>query len=396
MKFTIAIIFLALINMVFAQNQYITRLDGSKISKVEIDQTVKRLMDTAKIQGLDLAIINNKKVVYIKSYGYKNELKNIKLDTNSIMYAASLSKAVFGFLTMKLVQEKLLNLDRPLYLYLDKPIPEYENFSGLKDDDRWKLITARMCLSQTSGLPNVKQFNPIETDPIWDTSAVNKIYFTPGTKYAYSGEGFKLLQLVEEEITKMKLDELATQKVFLPIGMYKTGYVWHDSFGNDVPIGHAENGGQNIKSKKTVAVAGGSMVTTISDFSRFIEYILQGKGLQKKYFDEMITPQIKIFSKTQFPSISFDTTSENNAIHLSYGLGWGLMNTIYGRAFFKEGGDDATKNYNINFIDKGISIIILTNSVNGSKIFKELLQTLIGDNFTPWKWEKWFPYDYKN
>ncbi len=251
MKFTIATIFLALINMVFAQNQYITRLDGSKISKVEIDQTVKRLMDTAKIQGLDLAIINNKKVVYIKSYGYKNELKNIKLDTNSIMYAASLSKAVFGFLTMKLVQEKLLNLDTPLYLYLDKPIPEYENFSGLKDDDRWKLITARMCLSQTTGLPNVKQFNPIETDPIWDTSAVNKIYFTPGTKYAYSGEGFKLLQLVEEEITKMKLDELATQKVFLPIGMYKTGYVWHDSFGNDVPIGHAENGGQIQKQKNS-------------------------------------------------------------------------------------------------------------------------------------------------
>ena len=395
MKYTIAIIFLALTNMVFAQNQYITRLDGSKISKVEIDQTVKRLMDTAKIQGLDLAIINNKKAVYIKSYGYKNELKNKLLDTNSIVYAASLSKAVFSYLTMKLVQEKLLDLDKPLYLYLSKPIPEYENFSGLKGDDRWKMITARMCLSHTSGLPNVKQFNPIETAPTYDKSAMNKIYFTPGTKYAYSGEGFKLLQLVEEEITKMKLDDLATQEIFLPIGMTKTGYVWHDGFGDDVPIGHAENGGQNIKSKKTVAVAGGSMVTTVADFSRFIEYVLQEKGLQEKYFKEMISPQIKISSKTQFPPITFGTTTENKDIHLSYGLGWGLLKTKYGRAFFKEGGDDATKNYNINFIDKETSIIILTNSVNGSKIFKELLETLIGDTFTPWKWEQWYPYDYK-
>lgn len=373
----------------------ITRLDGSELSSAEIDQTVKRLMDTAKVQGLGLAILNDKKTVYLKSYGYKNELKNVRLDTNSIMYAASLSKAVFGYLTMKLVQKKLLDLDRPLYLYLSKPIPEYENFSGLKGDERWKLITARMCLSHTSGLPNVRQFNPIETAPIYDTSAVNKIYVTPGTKYAYSGEGFKLLQLVEEEITKMKLDDLATNEIFSPIGMYKTGYVWHDGFGDDVPIGHGDNGGQNIKSKKTVAVAGGSMVTTIADFSRFVEYVLQGKGLDEKYFNEMIKPQIKISSEAQFPPMTVETTTENDDIHLSYGLGWGLMKTKYGKAFFKEGGDDATKNYNINFVDKGISVIILTNSVHGSEIFKELLETLIGDTFTPWKWEHWYPYDYR-
>jgi hypothetical protein len=50
---------------------------------------------------------------------------------------------------------------------------------------------------------------------------------------------------------------------------------------------------------------------------------------------------------------------------------------------------------NINFIDKGISIAIITNSANGEFIFKELLETLIGDTFTPWKWEGYFPIDYK-
>jgi len=38
----------------------------------------------------------------------------------------------------------------------------------------------------------------------------------------------------------------------------------------------------------------------------------------------------------------------------------------------------------------------MTNSANGELIFKELLETLIGDTFTPWKWQTYFPYDYKN
>ncbi|MBX2954137.1 MAG: serine hydrolase, partial [Leadbetterella sp.] len=54
---------------------------------------------------------------------------------------------------MKLVEEGVLDLDKPLHQYLKKPITEYENFSVLKNDDRWEKITARMCLSHTTGLP---------------------------------------------------------------------------------------------------------------------------------------------------------------------------------------------------------------------------------------------------
>ncbi|MES1220310.1 MAG: serine hydrolase domain-containing protein [Bacteroidota bacterium] len=381
-------------NLTFGQHQQITRLDGSKISASEIDKTVSRLMDTANIQGLGLAILNNKKTVFLKSYGYKNKPQKELLDTATIMYGASLSKAVFGYLTMKLVQEKILDLDKPLYQYLSKPIPEYEYFSDLKSDDRWKLITARMCLSHTTGLPNVRWFNPITSEQ--DTLGVIKIYFTPGTKYAYSGEGFKLLQLVEEEITKKTLDELAIEKVFKPFGMTRTGYIWHNSFGDDnVAVGHMNNGSIDNKRKRTTGVAGGSLVTTIADYSRFIEHIMQGKGLTTKLFKEMITPQIDIYSKTQFPPITFETTTENSNIHLAYGLGWGILHCPYGKAFFKEGNGDSWRNYNINFIDKGISIVILINSENGENIFQELLETLVADTCIPWKWQGYVPYNFK-
>lgn len=393
MKLKILLGLILTFNLAFGQTQQITRLDGSKISGVEIDETVKRLMDKANVQGLSLSILNENHPAYIKTYEFKNLDKNEYLDTATVLYAASFSKAVFGYLTMKLAEEKVLDLDQPLYKYLSKPISEYEYFADLKSDDRWKLITARMCLSHTTGLPNVRWFHP--TTGVQDTLGVMKIYFTPGNKYAYSGEGMKLLQLAIEELTKKNVEELAIEKVFQPIGMTRTGYIWHERFDDNYAIGHLADNTLNPKKKRTKPVAGASLVTTIADYTRFIEYLMNQKGLDKKAFNEMITPQIEIYSKTQFPPITEETTTENKAINLSYGLGWGLLKCKYGRAFFKEGHDDAWRNYNINFIDKGISIIIITNSANGELIFKELLENLIGDTFTPWKWEGYFPVDYQ-
>lgn len=77
------------------------------------------------------------------------------------------------------------------------------------------------------------------------------------------------------------------------------------------------------------------MVTTISDYSKFIESLMQHKGLNHDSYEEMFSPQIAIHSKSQFPPISYDTNSENDAIHLSYGLGWGLLKCQYGLAFLK-------------------------------------------------------------
>lgn len=383
------IVFLLSIELTFGQSQFITKLDGSRISISDIDKNIVRLMESANVQGLSLSILNNNQKVYAKAYGFKNKLKDEMLDTSTVLYAASFSKAVFAFLTLKLIQEKVIDLDKPLYQYLSKPLSDYEYYSELKNDDRWKLFTARMCLSHTTGLPNSRWINVTTGET--DTIGTMKIYFTPGSRYAYSGEGLKLLQLVEEEVTKKTIEDLAIDEIFNPIGMMRTGYIWHERFDDNYAIGHLASGELNPKKKRKIPVASGSLVTTISDYSRFIEYVMQRKGLNKELFEEMFSPQIEIFSKYQFPTITNETTTENKKIHLSYGLGWGLLKCKYGKAFFKEGHDDAWRNYNINFIDKGISIILISNSQNGELIFKELLEKLIGDTFTPFVWERFAP-----
>lgn len=107
----------------------------------------------------------------------------------------------------------------------------------------------------------------------------------------------------------------------------------------------------------------------------------------QKTRDLMLTPQVQIFSKHEFPTLATETTDQNKNIRLSYGLGWGLYWTPYGEAFFKEGHDEGWRHYTVCFEDAKIGIVIMTNSSNGEGIYKELLETLQKNSFTPIEWE---------
>ena len=95
--------------------QSITRLDGSTITAAEIDWTMTRLMKAAEVTGVGIAILNHGKVAYLKAYGFRDKEKNLPLTVDSVMSAASISKVAFGYLAMELVDDGVLDLDKPVY-----------------------------------------------------------------------------------------------------------------------------------------------------------------------------------------------------------------------------------------------------------------------------------------
>jgi CubicO group peptidase (beta-lactamase class C family) len=125
----------------------------------------------------------------------------------------------------------------------------------------------------------------------------------------------------------------------------------------------------------------------LRDYARFVEGVLSGTILDPKDRAVMLSPQIQIMSKHEFPSLSSETTLDNRAIHLSYGLGWGLYWTPYGQAFFKEGHDEGWRHYVVCFDQPKAGMLIMTNSSNGEDIYSRLLERLLGDTFTPLEWE---------
>jgi CubicO group peptidase (beta-lactamase class C family) len=55
------------------------------------------------------------------------------------------------------------------------------------------------------------------------------------------------------------------------------------------------------------------------------------------------------------------------------------------------GHGEGFQHYTICFPEKGIGIVILSNSDNAEGIFKEIIEISITDIFTPWKWENYIP-----
>ena len=366
-----------------AQQTSIVRLDGSKISFSEVDATATRLLQAAEVTGAGIALFAGGKVVYAKGYGVRDKDNNLPFTPDTVVTAASLSKSAFAFMVMQLVEEKLLDLDKPVYLYLPKPLPEYPAYSDLASDPRYKRITARMILSHTAGFPNWRWLR--------DDHRLN-INFEPGARYAYSGEGIVLLQFVVETITGKSTQELMRKRVFEPLEMTRTSMITERGFEPDISNRYDEYGrtiGFDVRTKPNAA---GSMQTTLNDYARLLAAIMQGHLLGKETRDLMLSPHIQILSRTQFPSLTTETTDANKSIRLSYGLGWGLYWTPYGKAFFKEGHDEGWRNYTVCF-ENGTGILILTNSSNGEGIFKPLLETLLKNTFTPIEWEGYTPYD---
>lgn len=382
------------------QGRQIQKINGSHISSREIDKVVERLMDTAHVTGLALSVFNSNKVVYQKAFGHSNAVTKNTLSDSTVFYGASLSKAVFSVLVMQLVEEGIINLDTPLQRYLEKPLPDYKftkswkGYHHLKGDKRYEKITARMCLTHTTGFPNWRFL----TSSGYDKRGKLHFQFEPGARYSYSGEGLSLLQFVLEQLTGKGLEEMAQERIFKPLGMSKTSYiyVWQPGLESQYAYGHDRKQNPLPKDEVDDAGAAGSMGTTLADYSKFLAAVLNQQLLQKDSYNELFKQQVVIRSKQQFGPNALVETNDNEDIDLGYGLGWGVFNTPYGMGAFKEGHSDGYQHYSILFPETGIGVLIMTNSDNGESILKELLDKTIGDTFTPWQWENYIPYDYEN
>ena len=365
------------------QQRDVQRPDGSTIAASQIDESVNQLMQRARVTGIGIALFRAGKIAYLKAYGYRDTEKGLPLTPDSVMTSASLSKAAFASLVMLLAQERIIDLDKPIVQYLTKPLADYPRYADLKGDDRYQKITLRMLLCHTSGFPNWRAF---------EENKKLRIHFEPGMRYAYSGEGIDLAQLVVETATHESLTDLMNEKLFGPMGMSRTSMVWQSRFDGDFANGYDGYGRSLGPEERRTPDAAGSMQTTLNDYAVFLSEIMRRKVLSTRAVGWMLSPQIRIHSEHQFPSLDNTTTSANDDIRLRYGLGWGLYSSPYGKAFFKEGHDEGWRHLALCF-NNGSGILIMTNSSNGEGIFKPLIDSIVGPTLFPFNWESYTSYD---
>jgi serine-type D-Ala-D-Ala carboxypeptidase/endopeptidase len=368
----------------------IVRLDGSTIDPATLTARIEDLTKAANVQGLTVAVFNDARVVYLQAFGSANLPAGQPLRTDTEIYGASLSKAVFGVLVMRLVEQGVLDLDTPLQDYLKEPLwanqgkSWHEDLSALRDEPRYRKITARMSLSHTTGMPNWRWFEPDQK---------LRIHFEPGERFSYSGEGMTFLQIVLEKLTGKPLEQLMRENIFEPYGMETSSYTWQERFEKDYAVGHKADGTTYPKDKDNAARAPSTLETTTEDYARFMAAVLRGDGLSPASWKEIFKPQVRIRSRTMYPPGASEVTAANDPIELSYGLGWGLLRTPFGWGAFKEGHGDGFQHYSVVFPEKRMGVLLMSNSDNAESIFGHLLDVTLADTYTPLEWHGYIPYD---
>lgn len=355
----------------------IKHLNGQLVSTAYIQKELEKLVDSAKIAGLQVAIINGNKTVWTSSFGYKDIENNQRLNDSTVMYAASLTKPVAGYIFLRLVEKGIFNLDTPIHFYLKKQIGEYPKWKDLAADTvSFNLITPRMLLSHSSGLPVLRQLYGNKTNLI----------ARPGEKFYYSNEGINLIGVVIEEYTGRKLEDIAREEVFGPLQMPYTSMIWEKSFESNFSYAYFKDGKKYGSERRESSRAAGSMSTTADDYAKFFINLMKERGLKRALYQQMLSPQIRVTSKRGFGPLRDSVTHENDAIKLSWGLGIGLFQSPYGKAFFHTGHGDANQNYAVAFPEIGIAVVLLSNSENFEKVSSLIVKACIGDSYSPLRW----------
>lgn len=303
--------------------------------KDRVAETLPRLMQEFSVPGVGIAVIEDARVAWRRGFGVKDVESKAPVDETTMFEAASMSKPVFAYAVMRLVERGVIGLDTPIARYAQAPVPLGS------DDPRFKAITPRHVLTHRTGLPN------------WRSASVVKPAFDPGERWQYSGEGFWYLQTVISQLTGQTdkascgkfeggvevcatdSDAWMKRNVLGPLGMKSSTYVWNAALCDKRMARPHDAKGQalaNGKSKATdVARYGsaGALLTTPSDYARFLIEVMKGGSarLGKASVAEMLRPQVKV-----------ETVA--GGIEIWWALGWKAAKLPSGGVVISHGGDN--------------------------------------------------------
>ena len=344
-----------------------TRDEETSKTIAQLQERIPQLMQQTDVPGLSVALIRQGRLAWSGAFGLADTAQGRSVDQDTVFEAASLSKPVFAYGVMTLVEEGKIDLDAPLTRYL----ADY-----IASDPRLEEITARRVLNHTTGLPN---WRPRGRDL--------RILLQPGSRFSYSGEGFVYLQKVIEKITGKALNDFMQEAVFDPLGMRDSSYVWQERFKTRAADAYAPDGRKRPIRKGRPANAASSLLTTPRDYARFVSAVLLGQGLQPKTFEETFAPQSRVEEGcVQCARRPASRRSDS----LAWGLGWGLQTQSGDRSIWHWGDNGSFKCFVLASLDRKSGLMVMTNSSNGLALSGALAEFAVNG---PQPWVAWIDYE---
>jgi CubicO group peptidase (beta-lactamase class C family) len=307
------------------------------------------------LPGLSATVACRGHTVYYEKFGWMDKESQKPIQDDTIFTIASMTKPITAVAIMMLYEEGHFHLNTPAWKFLPG-FKEAKVCTGVEQDGSLILaklerdIAFRHLFTHTAGL----SYGWIENDPVdLEYRKVQHRYeeqklpmnlhnfaeeisrlplaFQPGTHWRYS-YGIDVLGALVEIISGMPYEKYLQDRIFTPLGMSDTGfYVPPEKMDRVATVyGHhePEKGLQPIKDIKPATEPpsfpspGGGLVSTISDYARFCQMLVNGGELAGK---RLLSPKtVTLFSINHTPEVALPYGFvENDLYHAGYGYSLG-------------------------------------------------------------------------
>ncbi|CAN5673236.1 hypothetical protein BH18ACI4_BH18ACI4_13470 [soil metagenome] len=330
-----------------------------------------------KVPGLSVAVINDHKIEWARSYGVTDIETREPVTTETLFQAGSISKPVAAMVALKKVEQGKIALDENINNKLTSwKLPDNE-FTAKKK------VTLANLLSHTGGLtvhgfpgyainekvPTLPQVldgaEPANTGPV-------RVDMEPGTKVRYSGGGTTIAQLAIMDIEKKPFPKIAWDTVLKPLNMTNSTYSQPlpDDWRKKAASGHRPDG-KLVEGKIHIypEMQAAGLWTTPTDLAKFaleVELSLAGRS-NKVLTKEMTTKMVIPFME---------------------GVGLGFFIEKHGHSlYFGHGGAD--EGFRAELLvnkNKGYGAVVMANSDNG-QILREVLRSIARE----YGWDEFLP-----
>lgn len=332
--------------------------------------TLGARMEHYAVPGAAIAVIEDGELAWTAAHGLADADTRRPLTDDTVMQAASISKAVAAIGVLALVEHGTLDLDADVLAHLGRWHP-----TGDVDSPP---LTLRHLLSHTAGttvpgFPGYRRDEPLPSvvDVLAGTGGANtpavERFAAPGTTMQYSGGGTTIVQLLVTEVTGREFGELMDDLVLRPLGMTASAYeqplrtdrlaraaTGHDERGRPV------SGSHHVYPELQAA----GLWTTVGDLGRWllgVQRILRGDGsgpISRATAELMVAP---------VPPGTFGLGPE---------LGGSLTDGHDTRRFGHSGSNEGFRTLADGLVGRGCGMAVLTNGANGSAMCGEIRRSV--------------------
>lgn len=321
-----------------------------------------------KVPGAAVAVLAGHEVVDAAT-GVLSTSTGVEATTDSVFQVGSITKLWTATLVMQLVDEGLLDLDRPVQTY----VPEFR----VVDPDASATITTRQLLSHVAGFEG-----DLFTDTGRGDDCVEKYLahvreldqlFPPGERFSYNNAGYVVLGRIVEVLRAAPYNAVLRDRLFGPLGLRHAATCADEAILHRAAVGHVSPGPDDDPEPAPVwnlapsnAPAGSMLAMSARDLVRFAQmHLNDGKAEDGTMVLTAASAQAMRERAVELPYLG--------VMGDAWGLGFELFDVAGGVTIGHDGGTIGQAAFLRMVPEAGVAVALLTNGGDPFPLYREVV-----------------------